>query len=236
MAFAQKLGSASLRKFTDILDRAHGVAALPAFQTQRPHLVVVGAGNANGSDEPQPRQSHNSGLLFSIPKHARARAADLQRRQQAVLAHINTSLPEQDHLLAGSILPAEAFQSDLGRFLMLACDLFACSMENTFIAPASAEISKRLGLPFIPLTSVEHLRSSAISKLQWLREAVVIDHRRTSAALQQGDISQLLQTKDRQTAYRHELHAIIRQFAIARCGTDAWDTHEAYFRPTLQIA
>jgi hypothetical protein len=222
MAFAQRLTLTSVRNLTSILSKTQAVL--------KPRLEVVAA----YEQAIRPHTSTGNFMAFGMPKQARQKAADLQRLQQAMLAHFNKSLPPEAGLITGSLLPAEAFQNDIGRFLMLACDFYAASPENTYVTTHSPEAAKRLGLIFVPAQMPDSLKSQALSKLQWLREAVASDHRRTAMALHQGDISKLLESNDRKTAYRQELETIVQGLAVARCGATAWQVHEDHFRATLQ--
>jgi hypothetical protein len=222
MAFAQRLTSTSVKSLTSILLRSPAVV--------HPRLEIVD--DCKRVSEPQ--EFKMASMAFGMPRHARQKSADLLRLQQAMLAHLSTSLPPEADLVVGSLLPHEAFQNELGRFLMLACDFYGTSPENTYVTPQSREVAKRLGLVFVPNEMPDHLKTQALSKLQWLREAVASDHRRTAAALHQGDISRLLECNDRKLAYREELQTIVHGLAIARCGATAWEAHERHFRATIQ--
>jgi hypothetical protein len=238
MAFMQKISTASVRNFGAILNRAQAGTVAPAKRVDTPHLALVKTALRTAANEstqaPQFQQKINDGLQLGFPKQARQKAVELQRRQQALLGRLNSSLPSQARLQALSILPPEAFQNDIGRFLMLACNFFACSPENTVVTPATAEAAEFLGLPFIDPQIPDQLISNTLSKLQWLRETVIVEHRRTSIALQQGDLSQLLKSNERQLAYRQDLTAIVQDMAIARCSKATWEDHERHFRTEIQ--
>jgi hypothetical protein len=228
MAFVQKLSSTSVKSFATSFTKSQGATGAFTRLSSRSHLALV-----DSEDTDTPRHFQNAAMAFNMPKQARSRAAELQRLQNAMLAQLNKSLPAEVRLTSGSILPPEAFQNDLGRFLMLACDFYAASPENTYVTPPTEVAAEFIGLPFVPANMPDVLRSNALSKLQWLREAVAIDHHRTSVALQQGDISQLLKSNDRKLAYRQELESIVQGLAVARCGASTWDAHEWHFRSTI---
>ncbi len=234
----QRMSTASVRNFNAILNRAQvGIFTAPK-RSDTPHLTLVKtalrAAGPQSIPSPQVQNRVDAGLQFSFPKQARQKAVELQRRQQALLGRLNSSLPSQAQLLALSILPPEAFQNDIGRFLMLACNFFACSPENTLVTPATAEAAEFLGLPFIEPQIPDQFISNTLSKLQWLRETVILEHRRTSIALQQGDLSQLLKSNERQLAYRQNLTSIAQDLAIARCSKATWEDHERHFRAEIQ--
>ncbi len=234
----QRMSTASVRNFNAILNRAQvGIFTAPK-RIDTPHLTLVKtalrAAGPQSISSPQGQNRVDAGLQFSFPKQARQKAVELQRRQQALLGRLNSSLPSQTQLLALSILPPEAFQNDIGRFLMLACNFFACSPENTLVTPATAEAAEFLGLPFIEPQIPDQFISNTLSKLQWLRETVIVEHRRTSIALQQGDLSQLLKSNERQLAYRQNLTAIAQDLALARCSKATWEDHERHFRAEIQ--
>jgi hypothetical protein len=237
MAFMQRISTASVKNFGAILNRTQSGAVAPAKRIDTPHLALVKTALRAAANEtttaPKSQQKVNAGLQFGFPKQVRQIAVDLQRRQQVVLGRLNSSLQPQAHLLALGILPPEAFQNDIGRFLMLACNFFACSPENTLVTPATEETADFLGLPFIGAKIPDPLISNTLSKLQWLRESVIVEHRRTSIALQQGDLSQLLKSNERQAAYRQNLTEITRDLAIARCGKSMWEDHERHFRAEI---
>jgi hypothetical protein len=240
MAFMRKLSTASVWNINAILNRSHTESATVIKRADTPHLALVKTALRTSVNEAAPplqsRQKVDAALQFGLPKQARQKAVELQRRQHALLGRLNSSLSSQAHLQAVSILPLEAFQNDIGRFLMLACNFFACSPENTVVTPATAEAATFLGLPFINANLPNMLISNTLSKLQWLRETVILEHRRTSIALQQGDISQLLKSDDRQLAYRQDLMAIVHDLALARCGNETWEDHERHFRSEIQSA
>ena len=234
----QRMSTASVRNFNAILNRAQvGIFTAPK-RSDTPHLTLVKtalrAASQQSISSPQVQNRVDAGIQFSFPKQARQKAVELQRRQQALLGRLNSSLPSKAQLLAVSILPPEAFQNDIGRFLMLACNFFACSPENTLVTPATAEAADFLGLPFIEPQIPDQFISNTLSKLQWLRETVIVEHRRTSIALQQGDLSQLLKSNERQLAYRQNLTSIAQDLAIARCSKATWEDHERHFRAEIQ--
>jgi hypothetical protein len=238
MAFMQRMSTASVRNFNAILNRTPVGSSIAPKRSDTPHLTLVKtalrAAGPQSIPSPQVQNRVDAGLQFSFPKQARQKAVELQRRQQALLGRLNSSLPSQAQLLALSILPPEAFQDDIGRFLMLACNFFACSPENTMVTPATAEAAEFLGLPFIEQQIPDQFISNTLSKLQWLRETVIVEHRRTSIALQQGDLSQLLKSNERQLAYRQNLTSITQDLALARCNKAMWEDHERHFRAEIQ--
>jgi hypothetical protein len=238
MAFMQKLSTASVRNFNAILNRAQVGSYTTPKRSDTPRLTLVKtalrATVAQSASSPQVQNRVDAGLQFGFPKQARQKAVELQCRQQALLGRLNSSLPSEARLQAVSILPPEAFQNDIGRFLMLACNFFACSPENTMVTPATVEAAEYLGLPFMDPHISEQLASHTLSKLQWLRETVSVEHRRTSIALQQGDLSQLLKSNERQLTYRQNLAAIAQDLAIARCSIATWEDHERHFRTEIQ--
>lgn len=240
MAFMQRISTASVRNLNAVLNLAQVGTFTTPKRSDTPHLTLVKsalrAAGPQSVSSPQVQNRVDAGLQFGFPKQARQKAVELQRRQQALLGRLNSSLTSQAHLQAVSILPPEAFQNDLGRFLMLACNFFACSPENTVVTPATAEAAEFLGLPFIESQIHGQLISNTLSKLQWLRETVIVEHRRTSIALQQGDLSQLLKSNERQIAYRQNLSAIAQDLAIARCSKATWEDHERHFRAEIQSA
>jgi hypothetical protein len=222
MAFAQKLTSQSVRNFTSMFSLAQEVV--------KPHLRLV----AKPETPDQPHHFQSAAIAFGIPTQAKQKAAELQRLQKAMLAHFNKSLPQDAQLSALSLLPAAAFQNDLGRFLMLACEFYMASPENTCLTVSSAEAARHNGLMFMSADMPDGLKSSTLKKLQWLRDSVASDHQRTALSLRNGHINELLKSADRKLAYRQELQSIVQEVAIARCSAKAWSLHEQHFRATLQ--
>lgn len=228
MAFAQKINSLSVKNFAAMLARVPGHPDLPQQKPRTTNLVLVPPTVA------EPRKLSGPSVQLGVPRQARQRASDLKRRQHALLSHLNSTLPPNAQLVAGSIVPHEAFEGELGRFLILACDFHAASPENTLITPATQADADYLGLPLLPTKTPDTALSLSLSKLNWLREAVIVEHRRIALALQHGDLSHLLQSNERQLAYRQQLHAIVQDIAAQVCGKLPWNAHEQHFRTTIQ--
>jgi hypothetical protein len=228
MAFAQKINSLSVRNFAAMLARVPDQSEMPRQKPRAANLVLV---TSTGSE---PRKLTTPSVQLGVPRHARQRASDLMRRQQALLAHLNSTLPADAQLVAGSIVPHEAFEGELGRFLILACDFHAASPENTLITPATQADADYLRLPLLPSRTPDTALALSLSKLNWLRETVIVEHRRTALALQHGDLSHLLKGNERQVAYRLQLGAIVQDIATQVCGKLPWNAHEQHFRTAIQ--
>ncbi len=169
-----------------------------------------------------------------LPLAVMEKAADFHRRQHLLLTHVNRTQPSGCHVLAWSILPKQLFDTDLGRFLMIAYDFYACGPENTLLLPATAQGSQHLSLPRHPLVTVHAHLSDASLRVEHLRQAVIADHQRTLHALQTGDVSQLYKSSERQTVYREKLSNIACDIVETAFGAEIWDAHETRFRKLIQ--
>jgi hypothetical protein len=168
-----------------------------------------------------------------IPMAARVKAIDFQRRQQVLVSNLNLAVPKGCHLLAYNILPADFFQGELGKFLMLACEFYLHGPQNTMLLPALADGAQHFDLPKIPLTGQTQSHAEAVVQVKALRQRVLIEHQRAANAVQSGDFSRVYDRPGRQAEYRLELGNITRSLAIKLFGAAAWDTHEARFRGDL---
>jgi hypothetical protein len=171
---------------------------------------------------------------ITLPEPIRLKAVDLQRRQNQLVSHVNRNLPAGCHVLAWSILPSELFQSELGRFLMIAFDFHACGPENTLLLPASASGAKYLSLPRHPLVTVAAHVDDASNRIHHLRETVVADHKRTVQAMQHGDLTEMFKSSERQLSYRQTLSDAACDIAETAFGATIWDSHETHFRKLIQ--
>jgi hypothetical protein len=171
---------------------------------------------------------------LEIPNSVRLKAADFQRRQHLLVSHVNRTLPNGCYVLAWSILPKELFQGDLGRFLMLAYDFYACAPENTLLLPGTAEGVQFLSLPRHPLvTALAHI-DDASKRIGQLRQTVTADHQRALLALQKGDPSHLYKSSERRALYGKQLTEITYDIAETAFGDNIWSAHETRFRRLIQ--
>jgi hypothetical protein len=170
----------------------------------------------------------------ALPEAVRQKAADFQRRQNQLVSHVNRNLPVGCHVLAWSILPADLFQSELGRFLMMAFDFHACGPENTLLLPATAGGANYLSMPRHPLVTVDAHLHDASNRIKTLRDTVTADHRRTVQAMQNGDMSEMFKSSERQLRYRQILSDAACDIAETAFGQNIWASHETHFRELIQ--
>ncbi len=171
--------------------------------------------------------------LSELPNAIKLKAVDLQRRLHLLVAHVNRTLPAGCHVLAWSILPKEIFDGELGRFLMIACDFYACGPENTLLLPAMPDGMQYLHLPRHPLTTPETHIADASQRVSTLRQRVMTDHERALKALRNGDPTQMYQSSERRVRYRQELAKTGRDIAETAFGQNIWNDHENRFRKLL---
>ena len=170
----------------------------------------------------------------SLPESVNLKATDLQRRQNLLVSHVNRTMPTGCHVLPWSILPKELFQSELGRFLMIAFDFHACGPENTLLLPASTSGANYLSLPRHPLATAEAHVADASHRISQLRETVMADHQRTIQAMRHGDLSEMYKSSERQSRYRQTLSDAACDIAETAFGQNIWNSHETQFRRLIQ--
>lgn len=170
----------------------------------------------------------------ALPDAIRLKAADMQRRQNLLVTHVNSTLPAGCHVLPWSILPIELFPTELGRFLMIAFDFYACGAENTLLLPVTAGGAQFLSLPQHPLVTARTHIIDASDRIDELRKTVTADHQRTAQAMHDGNLSELFMSSERQTRYRQTLSDAACDIAETAFGPDIWNSHETHFRKLIQ--
>lgn len=171
---------------------------------------------------------------IELPEAVNFKAIDLQRRQNLLVSHVNRTMPPGCHVLPWSIFPKELFQTELGRFLMIAFDFHACGPENTLLLPASTSGANFLSLPRHPLVTAEAQVADASHLISELRDTVMADHQRTLQAMRQGDLSHMYQSIERQSLYRQTLSDAACDIAEKAFGQNIWGSHETHFRKLIQ--
>jgi hypothetical protein len=169
-----------------------------------------------------------------LPQAVSTKAMDMQRRQHALVSHVNRTMPEGCHVLAWSIVPKQVFDTELGRFLMMAYGYYASGPENTLLLPATAKGVSFLALPRHPLATAESHIADATLRIDHLRQTVISDHQRTLQALRHGDVSELYQTSERHAQDRQKLSDIACDIAETAFGESIWEAHETRFRKLIQ--
>ncbi len=171
--------------------------------------------------------------VADLPPTARAKALEWQRRQQAMVTTTNWRLSSNSIVMAWNILPAQLFQGELGRFLIMACDFHAHGPANTMLLPTMHAGSEKLGLPQHPLTVSDRHFNNAMQRVSALRDRVAAEHRRANIALQNGDLSQIYARTDSKARYCKELAKIVDDIATAELSADAVKSHRVQFGPYI---
>jgi hypothetical protein len=168
-----------------------------------------------------------------VPLANRIKAMEWQRRQQNAVAQVNASLPSDCHVAAHTILPAELFNGEIGRFLMIACDFYSHGLANTLLLPSMPAGALHFKLPQHPNATSEAQKSEARARVIQLRTRVANEHNRIAAALERGDVELLFKPNSNRPDYKQELASICKSIAINALGLSAFVTHESRFSDAL---
>lgn len=180
---------------------------------------------------PQPPQVVSP--VDDVPLANRVIAMEWQRRLQHTVAQVNASLPAEHHVMAQTILPAELFSGETGRFLMIACDFYCSSFANTLLLPAMLAGAAHHKLPQHPRGTSDEQKSGARVKVLQLRTRMANEHKRVAAALERGDVDLLFKPNGSRPHYKQELAGICKSIAINALGLSGFVTHESRFNDAL---
>jgi hypothetical protein len=177
--------------------------------------------------------TNDDALAKSLPTEVRLKAMECQRQQQMLIARVNRDLPPGCHVLQWNIIPVGLFTSDLGKFLMLACDFFAFGTSNTLLLPAMPAGEAHLNIPRHPFVTDPAYVMQAQQLIANLRDKVQAEHRRAKTAISSGDLSKVYDSATRQNKYKTELLSLVERMAVSHIGKANWNKHEDLFRAKL---
>lgn len=162
-----------------------------------------------------------------------ARFAQLRKDQDAFVASVNKDLPPSATVIPWAMIPWSVWNQQHAEFLLRVCELYPVGPWNMMLLPEDEAGALVLDLPQHLQGVPPGLEDAANHVIGKIRERFSEAHRRTGAALAEGDLSSLDEHGNARDQAVASMCALAQALGSETYGEEAFARHKALFGRTL---